>query len=606
MKIDMNLLPMKGHYFLFNAGTAPVVPFIPTLAKELGFSSFIVGIVYTFLPIMGMIAKPSMGALADRFHCQKIIFLLFIVLVMVFFIFIPFIPPLPSDSKANIHCNLDSVVQICSESLSDNCYLKKITDFGSENSTIKCTMSCKAEEKFIESVCTKWNQSQFCGSPHRLPVNQLLAIAKKQAGVIADVPGDNKKPVTLAPQTLSFNAYLSPKHTVQIGKCIYIRLQNVEFQSNVMVIPYCDSLQEANCEMSCDNAVISEISLNPKLKDSEIFNLYQFWMFAIFLVLSWVGQAVIVSIGDTICFELLGDNPSKYGNQRLWGSVGWGLFSVIAGLIVDKFSDGQKKNYFPAFVLMLIMLFLDLVVSSRIKYKQLRTSSSILRDMGKLLSEVKIVIFLIWCICVGMCTAMLWNFLFWYLEDLATAHGCETKAWIKTLEGLAMGIQCFGGELPFFFLSGWILKKIGHINAMTLVLFVLGVRFLLYSVLTNPWWCLPIELLNGLTFGLFYAAMTSYASIVALPGTESTTQGLVGAVFEGIGVSLGSFIGGLLINHYSGSKTFLIFGIGALTCALVHFFVQYFLSRRVTVLNIHERVTTPLLKAGSKNANTEG
>lgn len=93
---------------------------------------------------------------------------------------------------------------------------------------------------------------------------------------------------------------------LQIGKCIYIRLQNVEFQSNVMVIPYCDSLQEANCEMSCDNAVISEISLNPKLKDSEIFNLYQFWMFAIFLVLSWVGQAVIVSIGDTICFELLG------------------------------------------------------------------------------------------------------------------------------------------------------------------------------------------------------------------------------------------------------------------------------------------------------------
>lgn len=128
--------------FIFISGTAPVVPFIPTLAKELGFSSFIVGIVYTFLPIMGMIAKPSMGALADRFHCQKIIFLLFIVLVMVFFIFIPFIPPLPSDSKANIHCNLDSVVQICSESLSDNCYLKKITDFGSENSTIKCTVSC--------------------------------------------------------------------------------------------------------------------------------------------------------------------------------------------------------------------------------------------------------------------------------------------------------------------------------------------------------------------------------------------------------------------------------------------------------------------------------
>ena len=47
---------------------------------------------------------------------------------------------------------------------------------------------------------------------------------------------------------------------------------------------------------------------------------------------------------------------------------------------------------------------------------------------------------------------------------------------------------------------------------------------------------LPIELLNGLTFGMAYASMASYASIVAPPGTEATTQGLVGAVFEGLGI----------------------------------------------------------------------
>lgn len=96
--------------------------------------------------------------------------------------------------------------------------------------------------------------------------------------------------------------------------------------------------------------------------------------------------------------------------------------------------------------------------------------------------------------------------------------------WIKTLQGLAMGIQCFGGELPFFFLSGWILKKIGHIHAMSLVLSGFGLRFLLYSALTNPWWVLPIELLNGVTFGIFYSTMASYASIVAPPGTEATLQ----------------------------------------------------------------------------------
>lgn len=95
---------------------------------------------------------------------------------------------------------------------------------------------------------------------------------------------------------------------------------------------------------------------------------------------------------------------------------------------------------------------------------------------------------------------------------------------MKTLQGLVMGIQCFGGELPFFFLSKWIFKRIGHINAMSIVLVAFGVRFLLYSFLTNPWWVLPIEFLNGLTFGIFYSTMASYASLVAPPGTEATLQ----------------------------------------------------------------------------------
>jgi len=43
-------------------------------------------------------------------------------------------------------------------------------------------------------------------------------------------------------------------------------------------------------------------------------------------------------------------------------------------------------------------------------------------------------------------------------------------------------------------------------------------------MLQNPWYILPIELMNGVTFGLFYATMASYASIVAPPGTDATMQ----------------------------------------------------------------------------------
>lgn len=101
---------------------------------------------------------------------------------------------------------------------------------------------------------------------------------------------------------------------------------------------------------------------------------------------------------------------------------------------------------------------------------------------------------------------------------------CNNKERMKTLQGLAMCIQCFGGEIPFFFISGWVLKKIGHVNSMTLVLFAFGIRLFLYSLLTNPWWVLPIELMQGITFGIFYSTMATYASIVAPDGTAATLQ----------------------------------------------------------------------------------
>lgn len=163
-----------------------------------------------------------------------------------------------------------------------------------------------------------------------------------------------------------------------------------------------------------------------------------------------------------------------------------------------------------------------------LRYNQINISNNILRDVGKLISRPRIVVFLFWCAFVGACTGCLWQFQFWLLEDLAKLQenneGCDMHLWIKTLEGLVMGIQCLGGELPFFFLSGWILKRIGHIHCMSIVLLGFGIRYILYSALVDPWWVLPIELMNGVTFGLFYATMASYASIAAPPGTEATIQ----------------------------------------------------------------------------------
>ena len=56
-----------------------------------------------------------------------------------------------------------------------------------------------------------------------------------------------------------------------------------------------------------------------------------------------------------------------------------------------------------------------------------------------------------------------------------------------------------------------------------------------YSMISNIWVFLIFEVLHGPSFGLCWPAMVSYGEKVAPPGTKATIQGLVGAIFEGIG-----------------------------------------------------------------------
>lgn len=126
------------------------------------------------------------------------------------------------------------------------------------------------------------------------------------------------------------------------------------------------------------------------------------------------------------------------------------------------------------------------------------------------------------------------------MEDITLMSQSDKQPWIKTLQGLTIGIQCIGGEMPFVFFSGHIIKRIGHWHCMTLGLFAFAVRFYLYSIITNPVWILPVELINGITFGLSYTVLIAYAKSIAPVCAVTTVLSISGALFEGVGKFCGS------------------------------------------------------------------
>ncbi|XP_017482717.1 PREDICTED: major facilitator superfamily domain-containing protein 6-like protein A isoform X1 [Rhagoletis zephyria] len=565
-KIDKELLPMKAHYFFFNAGTAPVMPFMPTLARQLGFSTVVVGTMYAILPIVGMLAKPLFGFIADRYQRHRTLFLIGEVLTAVAFFLIQFTPSIPQSlPTVEFHCH-GGASDLKYYSEFDKCIEQNLESYYGDR-VLTCQLYCQANPEQWDFVCDNWLHNNSAGS------------------ITSNVTCPDRN----NPQ-LNFTTFVNMSEIVMASDHLFFVIPHDQGQINgeniTLNCPREQSQFNTSCQIECNDKYFhSQLVQSAAIKNSDVTGMYQFWYFFIMLIVSWIGMAVVVSIGDAICFSILGERHHLYGNQRLCGSIGFGVFSIIAGVLVDKMSGGSAtKDYTIVFWMTLVIIGFDLISSTKLKHTQTHLSPNILKDVGKMFLSVRCVIFFIWCVSIGLCTALVWNFLFMHLDELGEKlEGCQNS--MKTLEGFAMGIQCFGGELPFFFLSGWILRKIGHVNAMSLVLFAFGVRFILYSVLVNPWYVLPIEMLNGVTFGIFYSTMASYASIVAPPGTEATMQGLVGAVFEGVGVSMGSLIAGNLFAAVSGSGTFLIFGIFAFIVFVVHVCVQIYLQRNAVDTN---------------------
>lgn len=74
-----------------------------------------------------------------------------------------------------------------------------------------------------------------------------------------------------------------------------------------------------------------------------------------------------------------------------------------------------------------------------------------------------------------------------------------------------------------------------HMHVFSLMFFTFTLIFSAYSVIKDPLWALPVEVLNGIVFGLVYSAAISYAAHVTPAGAEGTLQGFVGTALNGIG-----------------------------------------------------------------------
>ncbi|XP_067134699.1 major facilitator superfamily domain-containing protein 6-like isoform X2 [Centruroides vittatus] len=316
--------------------------------------------------------------------------------------------------------------------------------------------------------------------------------------------------------------------------------------------------------------------------DDNTFVHYQYWLFVIITAVPVVITNAIIAISDTACYESLEGRVNQFGKQRVWYSIGWGIVQLATGYVVELANEGNegKTDFSICFYVMLPLKFIDIIIVSFTDIKKEKTSKNIFDDVRKIFVKLHPFIFIIAVFLIGAINGMLWNYAFWYFEQLGAN---------KIFMGITSAVNVMFADVPFMFVSGWIIKRIGRDNSISMAFVSSSVWFFTASCMYNPWWILIANLLQGPAYGLFQAVMSSYGKLVAPPGTEATMQTILGATFHGLGIGTGSLLGGFGFDNFGGRMTYRFVGYFTLITAVVYKCITLFISGENTVLNEEER-----------------
>lgn len=264
---------------------------------------------------------------------------------------IMFVPE--TDPKPQFHCHAGvSTIRYCSQNLAgtdDN-----LEKFYGNKTHLSCNMHCRMKPTMWDIVCENW-------------------LRNTQSNCAANS----------SKTWLDFGTYISTGDILEEsngagnGRClsfiIPLDLGTVDSTNVTLYCPKDKEMFQSSCRMDCSNGTY----LNGQLLESKLLNTRsavskpEFWYLFSMLALSWAGMAVVVSIGDAICFGILGDRHHLYGRQRLCGSLGWGIFALLSGLLVDVMSEegSSEKNYTIVFWMTLVIMGFDMLTSTKLKVR---------------------------------------------------------------------------------------------------------------------------------------------------------------------------------------------------------------------------------------------
>jgi MFS transporter, PPP family, 3-phenylpropionic acid transporter len=276
---------------------------------------------------------------------------------------------------------------------------------------------------------------------------------------------------------------------------------------------------------------------------------------------------------DSMALQLSKQNKKfSYGTLRFYGATGFAVTTIITGQLIDAI------DITAIFIVSTVTMFLAFIFCFfLVDEKQVEKLQTEFANVATVFNN-RSLLFLLFCVfIVSMGSTAIWNFYSTYLKENGATD---------SLVGYGLSFQGLC-ELPLFYFSARIILKLGLKNTLLITVAATVVRMLLYNVLKAPWATLPVELLHGFSWSLFWVVCVEYVNKLVPERWQATGQSLLYAAYFGVGAVAGNYWASYFIDK--GCKVADVFLINAAIVSVVFGLIWVFEKNKTEITFVNQK-----------------
>ncbi|PZX07003.1 PPP family 3-phenylpropionic acid transporter [Psychrobacillus insolitus] len=273
-----------------------------------------------------------------------------------------------------------------------------------------------------------------------------------------------------------------------------------------------------------------------------LFSTNSFLLLGLFALLVYFFLMPLDPLTESLNFTVAEKAGISYGSIRTYGALGYAVLSLITGFAMDYFGVSSLA------ILFVLLGFLSFGLVWFMPDVQASSKPVSIEGLKKVFSNKEMILFLALVFISAVPARMNDTFLGIHIQSLGGD---------ATLVGIAFFLAAIS-EIVIFALSFWWLRKGKELEIITIATFFYFLRFFASGFVTSPVVLTLLQVLQMLTFPIFYTAAIQYLYQIMPKEWRATGQTVLALLFFGLSSIIASYVGGFLYTKFGGHSFYFL------------------------------------------------